>query len=632
MKQNFIILALLFSSFLGFSQSKRTVLIEEFTQASCPPCETTTPALNAIIATNASKLVQIRYQTSWPGVDPMNADNPTDVKTRVDYYTVDGVPAVFADAKESASIGALSQTFINQQYAITAPVLVSVTHSLSADLTEVTVNVKISNEGTVAFNLPKDKLRVALIEEVISWPEPPGSTSITEFEAVMKKFFTSAVGTDVPEIAPGQSYEVSYTTKLPNIIYNLNKLAVVAWVQNDADKKILNAASSSPIEVSGVPDLSILNQSESKGDYCDYKFTPVAEVNNISSTAVNSFSVSLLINGVEVAKKEFNQALAPNATALVTLDPLDLPTGFIELRFAISNPKGDIAFLNNYSSAILTGKLGVSTNGIAEGFEDGVAGEYSLNTLVEPGYPSNNFIVVDNAGGFQASKNSMRINLYQWNPASAPTADGFFIYADQHKVSIGEKLKFDYAYTSFDKSNDRLMVEISPDCGKNFTSVFDKAGSTLRTAPEVNSETMFFIPKTAAQWKKETIDLSNFVGKTISVRFYVTSAWGDMLYIDNINLESLSGVNDLEEDESIIIAPNPADQAADLKFELTNVADVSVKVVDLTGKVVAIQEIGKNMDGSFNYLLNTSSLLTGLYIIEISAGDKKVVQRLNVIH
>ena len=80
MKKTLLFAALLSASFMGFSQSQRTVFIEEFTQASCPPCETTTPALNAVIETNAEKIVQIRYQTSWPGVDPMNADNPTKYK------------------------------------------------------------------------------------------------------------------------------------------------------------------------------------------------------------------------------------------------------------------------------------------------------------------------------------------------------------------------------------------------------------------------------------------------------------------------------------------------------------------------------------------------------------------------
>src|SRR6188768_1748133 len=74
------------------AQSQRLVLFEEFTQASCPPCATTNPGLNAMLNANQSKVVSVKYQTSWPGTDPMNAQNPTEVQTRVTYYNVTGVP------------------------------------------------------------------------------------------------------------------------------------------------------------------------------------------------------------------------------------------------------------------------------------------------------------------------------------------------------------------------------------------------------------------------------------------------------------------------------------------------------------------------------------------------------------
>ena len=92
MKKIYLIVATLTVAVAVNAQSQRLVLAEEFTQASCGPCASQNPAFNTLIAANSTKIITIKYQTSWPGVDPMNAQNPTQVQTRVNYYAVSGVP------------------------------------------------------------------------------------------------------------------------------------------------------------------------------------------------------------------------------------------------------------------------------------------------------------------------------------------------------------------------------------------------------------------------------------------------------------------------------------------------------------------------------------------------------------
>ena len=64
MKQILLSFLFIISAASMYAQSVRTVLMEEFTQASCPPCEATTPVLNALMNANVDKVTQIRYQTS----------------------------------------------------------------------------------------------------------------------------------------------------------------------------------------------------------------------------------------------------------------------------------------------------------------------------------------------------------------------------------------------------------------------------------------------------------------------------------------------------------------------------------------------------------------------------------------
>src|SRR5258706_16343823 len=71
-----LIVSVIFVYTLSYGQSQRLVLCEEFTQASCPPCAAQNPAYNTLLNANPTKVVAIKHQTSWPGVDPMNAQNP----------------------------------------------------------------------------------------------------------------------------------------------------------------------------------------------------------------------------------------------------------------------------------------------------------------------------------------------------------------------------------------------------------------------------------------------------------------------------------------------------------------------------------------------------------------------------
>lgn len=71
---------------------QRRVMVEEFTNASCPPCAVNNPPFNVTLVANADKVTPLKYQVWWPGFDPMYEHNKADVGVRVAYYAVSGVP------------------------------------------------------------------------------------------------------------------------------------------------------------------------------------------------------------------------------------------------------------------------------------------------------------------------------------------------------------------------------------------------------------------------------------------------------------------------------------------------------------------------------------------------------------
>lgn len=632
MKQ--ILLSLFFISLtIGlFGQSKRTVLMEEFTQASCPPCEATTPALNAIMNANPDDVVQIRYQTSWPGVDPMNADNPEHVQTRVDYYGVNGVPNFNLDG--SSTPGVPTQSEIDNSEAVTAPVLVTVEHTLSADLTTMDVTVRVVNESANDYSGPNDFLRVALVEEEIAWPFTPGSTSITTFEYVMKTFFTGPEGMEMPDVAAGETWEMTWETlAVPTTIYNYSTLGVVAFIQDDTQgsNRVINAGISHPQELTGLPDYAVSSGNTGANDVCEYGFEPKAFVRNAGNEVAPPTEVAFFVNGILV-QTEMTPELAALDVVGVDFAPLDLPAGNNVITYVVNdyNQMNNNSTFTNAGTPLSLPKVGAGADAIVVDLESDAVNESPSQFIVDSpvGFP-----VVDAAslqgnsplGGFGDSENSILVPFWVWQPAGAT---GSMIAFEKLLVSSDASvIEFDYAFTTWGGSADMMAVEVSNDCGATYETVWQKSGSAMATAPELNQNQAFFLPN-ASQWKKEKVDISAYMGEELIVRFFFTSGYGDMLYLDNINSAGVSSLDELDQDESISVYPNPAVNQLTLDMNINEVSDVNIRMVNILGEVVLTDKLSKVT--SSKSTIDVSGFSAGSYFLYMTVGDKEVVRRVNV--
>ncbi len=108
------------------------------------------------------------------------------------------------------------------------------------------------------------------------------------------------------------------------------------------------------------------------------------------------------------------------------------------------------------------------------------------------------------------------------------------------------QMTFHVAYAPFTQNGtifaDGLQVLASSDCGTTWDIVYEKSGNTVATGnlPTVAAVTTQFTP-TAAQWRQETINLTSYVGQSnVIIAFKNMAAYGNMLFIDNINLTGTS--------------------------------------------------------------------------------------------
>ena len=636
MKQILLSLIFIVSAASLFAQSQRTVLMEEFTQASCPPCEATTPALNSLMEANEGRVVQIRYQTSFPGVDPMNADNPEEVLERRNYYGVNSVPNFNFDGSTNGA-AVHTQAQLDNAQSIESPVLVEVSHELAADLQTMSVTVKVINEGATDYSMANDKLRVALVEEVINWPFTPGSTSIQDFEFVMKTFFTTTAGMDMPDVAAGETWEMTWDgLALPAVIYNYNLLAVTAFIQDDTGRGVINAGASHAVELSGYPDYSIADVSEGDDGLCDYGFTPSVVVTNEGSAAASGAVVNFLVDGTLVEAVTVSEEIAGGASTQVDFTPYELGAGTNAITFQVDGgATQDVALLNNISSGTTFPKAAPADGDLERDFEDQVAGTTPQNTILDT--PTGTFIVDADIlqlptpiGGYGLSPNSVRVNFYQWTNDGSLPLTGSMAIAEQVEITDEvNTVTFDWAFTTWSASNDGLAVEVSNDCGETYTEVWVMRGSSLATAPEINSNDTAFTPS-ASQWSSADVDLSSFMGETVLVRFRFDSAWGDMLYIDNVTVKGVSSLDELDSNESFEVYPNPVSDVLNLDMNITETANVSVRVLNMLGELVMTEQLG-SVHGRQVEQLNVADLQAGSYLLHINVGDKEVVRRVSIV-
>jgi len=77
---------------------------------------------------------------------------------------------------------------------------------------------------------------------------------------------------------------------------------------------------------------------------------------------------------------------------------------------------------------------------------------------------------------------------------------------------------------------------------------------------------------------------------------------------------------------SMLVTPNPANADATVTYVIPGTENASIRVTDVSGAVVMSMEVGAQKNGTVS--LNVANLASGVYMVELVSGDKKLTQRL----
>ncbi|MDX2249373.1 MAG: PKD domain-containing protein [Bacteroidia bacterium] len=220
-------------------------------------------------------------------------------------------------------------------------------------------------------------------------------------------------------------------------------------------------------------------------------------------------------------------------------------------------------------------------------------------------------------GGTQA----VYIDNYNYN--SAGSEDYLTTFAVDLTTAVTPLLTFDVAYAQFNSSfADELKILISTDCGETFNSTaYSKAGLVLATA---GSQTNSWTPTGVSSWRKDSVDLTAYIGNTVVIQFVNRTGYGNNLYIDNINIEELSAVSP---QASFVLPSGPFCVGAPIIFS-QNSTGTSLLYNWQFPADASVQN--SNTPGPVTNVFSTPGLKTITLIVSNSLGNDTISQVIQV--
>jgi PKD repeat protein len=201
------------------------------------------------------------------------------------------------------------------------------------------------------------------------------------------------------------------------------------------------------------------------------------------------------------------------------------------------------------------------------------------------------------------------------------------------------QMKFKLAYTGKTVTNtltgavdtiwDYLKVLVSRDCGKTWQIKYSKTGTTLATTALTDVR---FFPASVAEWREETVNLTAFIpDDNVRIKFQFSSGGGNNIFIDDINIEIPTAIEELAETIGLSIYPNPLTESTVLAFNLEEKENVEIEILDLLGKQIATVS-NEEINAGIQKISLSKELFgsAGFYFVKLTVGGESLMQKVIV--
>lgn len=358
---------------------------------------------------------------------------------------------------------------------------------------------------------------------------------------------------------------------------------------------------------------------------CASSVSPAVTLYNAGSNVLTSAVITYTTDNNAPVTMNWTGSLASGASVQVTLSSVTLTDGWHHLSVSVSSPNG-VADINPANDVKAGAFRAMGTIGSVPYFEGFTVQTSEPAGWSHEGYNPNNTMSWNPAGGQNLSTGCIKMDNFSGSENISGQVDYLRMPAiDMGSVPNGTSLQFSVAYAKYDaSSNDRLEVRVSTDCGATWTSIYNKSGTTLSTAPITTSA---FTPN-ASQWRQETVNLNAYIGQPeVRLMFVTTSNWGNNIYLDDINILNTTGVTETADQLNISVYPNPND--GNVFVETSDKANtLNIFVYNVLGELVMTQT--ENQPGDKIHV-ELSTQPAGEYLIRMQQNSIEKTERISIV-
>ena len=172
---------------------------------------------------------------------------------------------------------------------------------------------------------------------------------------------------------------------------------------------------------------------------------------------------------------------------------------------------------------------------------------------------------------------------------------------------------------------DYVQFEVSTNNGASWEAQCGNYTRTGNSIQGINGQPMYDGVQDA--WIQESIDLSEYLGETIKVRFQLVSdqsATADGFYFDDFNISTISEAslsNETFDKLGVKLYPNPISDKLTVYFP--NMASANLKLYSITGQLVKEEKIENHLTD-----IDLKTLNPGIYIVQLQTEKAKGVYKI----
>lgn len=424
-------------------------------------------------------------------------------------------------------------------------------------------------------------------------------------------------GTPYPIFNPSAStvmddYQIGYFPTIYKICTDYKVYEVGQQNESGLEASVSSCGFSMDAAVSaGIPSLT-----------CNTTYTPTFTFKNSGTTTLTSADFDYDVDGGSTQTYNWTGSLAAGATTTVTLAPqtVTVAAHTLNLNITAANGGADGNKVNNcYSFDFNVSNATGTAAPLVEAF-------------ATTGFPYTNWILVNPDAAItwaRVTTNSGSLKYDCYNYGSIGQTDDFIIKPVDLSSAANAEIRFDVAHAMYSSSyTDGLKVYASGDCGTTWTQIYSKSGSTLAT---VAATTSAFTPS-STQWRNDNASLSAFVGNNkVFIKFVGENGYGNNIYVDNINITTAVGVEEVALENNVTVYPNPVEDLANVSINLVSSDNVTLDVYNAVGQKVYSVNKGQLTVGNHNVTVDFSALESGFYFVNVTVGTTTITKKITSV-